>query len=699
MLKEVDQNIATVRSTSNSPATMSSNTVAVEPSHLAIHKTNVFQPPKFFVTNIASSPGKNFLVSRRGAGRGHAPIDGAFSKLDIYDIYSRAHPKFILSIIVNEDITGLAWIDEKHFIGVSRESTITLFSVGTGARVRCITTDYGPITCLKYSPQDNLLVTGTEYGYAVAYSISDGPDKVIEYIKKMVKVNDCIQVIDMCQPTEERPNRMIYGACPNKVVIWDYEKLKILDSIVIEHGISSVLALKNGDFVIGDLHGHLGVYDSNSFTCRQNDKILTSAVACLAADSGNRMLLAAGQEPVITLLKTDATSESKDEYLLFEQIRDHTARVNRSIFTSKKEFFTCSDDDLIIKFRFSKSDGGSSKLKRFTVKPNHQSRLVCGHNELLAICGNQIFIYHIDANSELRSKVASYPMQQYLQEPRRTCVIKAYTYIHSATFDKNWICYSTNRGVTMIDRPSLSRLGSPSQSLPGCHILKLCQSGRYLIAGQQKKLAIIKMNHEKLEQTNAPALGTQNADLKTEETKKEVHETIFVDRLRGMIRHVVYQESTGRVFITCGTTRHFLYILQLPIGSNETGKVETIQKFSLPCKPFLKLTLNHHDQEDPNLYAFTRENQLIKCDTFSKSFKTSLVELLAQQERISGLTKDSDIQGVVVLSKSHCLLHDTKCIYKLNIGSNEIVNTTPEYDNINIVSNTIFKEPDEILIV
>jgi hypothetical protein len=657
-----------------------------------------------------------------------------------------------------EDITGLAWLDEKHLISVSKQATINVYSVKLGVKVKVFTTDYGPITSMKHSASDSLLVTGTEYGYAVGYKISDSGNQIV-CDKKMVKINGVIKAVDFHirprdvpmdtsapkdrqkRPASRKRKRSasseesddedsddgddhmkgeflatsditIFGACDKKVVVWDYHKMKILDSVALDHDVTCVLALDNGDFAIGDSEGYLSIYDHETFTCRQNERILKTQISCLTRDAKNSVVLAAGREPIITLLKTDAISATRDEYILFERIKDHSAQVNCALFTSKKEFFTCSDDDLIIKFRMSKSDG-KRKLKRFATKSNHQSRIHCGLNEMMVLPGRALHIYDIDANSQFTPEIETYPMRQSLPEPRRTCVIQAYTYVHSATFDDKWLCYSTDRGTTIIDRPGLSKLSTPSQDLPNCHILKLCQSGRYLVAGQQKKLTITKLGSDSIDHETNDEHGKQvNGDgirsdaqsrVITSNDDSKVHKTIFTCKLKGMVRDILYQQSDDRLIISCGTTRHFLYILQLPRASTSDDtsaeqKVDIIHKFGLPSSPSSHLAINHHDPHDSNLYICTTKNQFIKCDTRIKALKTELTKLIEGSGSVSNFPKDKNVQGIVILSKSHCLMYDSNYISKLDIDNNEIVNETPKYDDINIVCNTIFKQPGEILI-
>jgi hypothetical protein len=738
-----------MNSNSQSPA------ISAHKTHLAIHSTNAYQHLNYVVTTMAASPKKLFLVARR-ACISQEFQDTPLSKLDIYDINVKGHTKFAFSIIEYEDITGLAWFDEKHFISVSIQAAINVYSVKLGLKTKVYTTDYGPIMSMKYSLVDNLLVTGTEWGYAVGYKISDSGN-LIECDKKMTKVNGPIRSIDFhvrpcevpmeidqpklekkqkpkapslgkrkrsesseesgCEETDQEDdsaqfnfladkNITIYGACNNRVVVWDYHKMRNLDSVVLDFDACCVLALENGNFMVGDAEGYLGLYDNESFTCRQNERISNSPILCLARDSKHSVILAAGHEPIITLLKCDLTSEAKDEYILFERIKDHSAQVNCALFTSKKEFFTCSDDDLIIKFRISKS-GGMRKLKRFASKTNYQSQIHCGVNEIMYICGKSLHIYTIDTNPQSKPELESYPLRLSLPEPKRNCVIKAYAYVHAAAFDDKWICYSTNRGITIIDRPGLCEVSKPSEDLPSAHFLKLCQSGRYLVAGQQKKLTITKLSYEYTEQ-ELEEQRIRNTSGKEKrlyaDNKSNVYETLFVRKLGGMVRDVLYQQQDERLIVSCGIMSHSLYILQLPQGSNENGnaladKFDIIHRLRTPCSPLSYFSLNYHDLNDRNLYIYTTRNQLIKCDTKDKSLRTKLTKLIQEHGKISNLPREKNVQGIVVLSKKHCLIYDSNYISKVDTDSNEIVNETARYDDINIVSNTIFKQPEEILIV
>lgn len=748
--------------TNNMGSDTSSPVTIPRREHVAIHYTNVYNPLRFSVKFIAASPNRVFLVALR-ACISQTFANQPFSQLDIYDISFKTHLRFCCSIIEHEDITGLAWLDDKHIVSVSKQATINVYSVKLGIRTKVFTTDYGPITSMKYSASDYLLVTGTEYGYAVGYKISDSGNKIV-CDKKMVKINAPIHSIDLhiqandvpmdvCVPKKNLIKKKspreasrkrkrsasseeseddhesdgddmkdgflansdikIYGASESKVVVWDYHKKAILDTVVRDQEVSCVLALNNGNFAIGDCEGYLSVYDIGTFTCRQNEKILKSPLSCLARDAKNSILLAASREPVITLLKADAACESRDEYILFERLRDHSSQVNCALFTSKKEFFTCSNDDLIIKFRNSKSDG-KRQLKRYMSQANHQSRIHCGLNELLLIAGKALHIYSIEANTHPRSDVQAYPMRQSLPEPRRTCVVQANTYVHAAAFDDKWICYSNDRGIMIIDRPGLSKLYKPSQNLPNCHILRLCQSGRYLIAGQQKKIIIIDLAARVEENKSEPEtnqldngvdrLEDKEDQITTRNGDSRTYKTVLISKLKGMVRDILHQQSTDRLIISCGSTRHFIYIAQLPkmAGHDNDAASQTISfvhKLSLSSSPLSHLALNYHDHDDTNLYIFTAKNQLIKCDTLSESFHTDLANMVDEQKCVSNMPKDKCIQGIALLSRNHCFVYDSNQIFKLDIDNNEFLNETARYDRINVVSNTIFERPEEILIV
>lgn len=699
---------------------------------------------------MSASPEKVLLAARRGY-LNPKDINGPFSQLDLYDITSKSQPKYVHTIIEYEDITGLSWLDEKHLISVSLQATINIYNIKSGTKVKSMTTDYGPITSFKHSVANNVLVTGTEYGYAAVYKIGT-KDRSIECVNKMVKVTEMIAAIDFqikprplpakklavskkpsdllkhakrkgAESSEESENDddddsdteksdggffemndlVIYGGYLDKLVAWDFHRTTILDTVVVGNKVSSIVVLRSGNIAVADVAGYLGIIDHITFTCRQSDRLFESSILTLATNYKNSTIVAAGHEPIIAILKIDKSSEAKDLYILREKLRDHSAPVASSLFTTKREFFTASDDNKVVKFRLARSDG-ALKMKRFNLMPTYKNKMNFHNHEAMAIFGKSFQIFKFNTDAQHTPEV---PSRRSFSEPQRTCTIRASAYVHAATLDDKWFCYSTSSGVKILNRPKLDRVDTTALKLPACHIMRLCQSGRCLVIGQQKKLAIIELEDE-LQPNVVKSADDHKTDGSDEgvdnKPKVKEHKSIFVSKLKGVIRDMLYFESSNRLIVSCGTTSHSLYVIKMPSPNAPGGskidedEVGILFKTGVPS-PISHIARNIYNQDDLNLYIYTTRDQIIACDTLSKTLKKDLTKGLTQQERIRGLPKDIGIQGMVVLSSSQCLIYDSMYVFKADLGTNEIVNSTMDYARILTLDNAIFNKSHEILIV
>lgn len=700
---------------------------------LYIHQTNLFQPHKLGISAIAQSPNREFLaITRRYLNQ--KDINHPFTLIEIYEASSETYPKYIQTIVEYEDITGIGWTSGKHVITASRQAKINIYDITSGTKIKSTTTDFGPIVCMKLSDVDHLLVTGTEYGYVAVYRIGS-KGKNVECVAKMVKINDSIQAIDFhvrqrtsaafkkvsspikivrsskrkkadSSDGENTDNKnengtpkefletcdvTIYGGSKTNVVSWDYHRKTIIETIIISNEVFSVLVLKNGDIAVGDSKGYLGIFDQNSFTCRQNEKVLDHGILCLAQNSDSSIILVSGQEPTIALFKISRASEVGGEYVLFEMLKDHNGHVTSATFKSKKDFFTCSLDGTIVRFKTNKSKG-RKVLDRFITMPNFTGRIKfsCG-NEVMALYGKSLLVYKLVESSEFRLAVSQNCLtRQSLEEPRKTCTLKVGSYIHSAVIDSKWICYATRKRLAIHRRSNLQQAETTAEKLPNCQILQLCCDGQYLIAGQQKKLFIIKLN--------GSSKAQDNQEISDDTSKNSVmHEIIFAYKTKGVVQQIIYQKHINQLIVACGSPRNFLYTFRFP-SSTSDNKIEFLIRIGLPHSLSF-IAYNSYDLNDANIYVYTTKDQLIKCDGLAESLNKHLVARFMQQSRIQGLPLDINSLGLLVISQKQCIVYEKDRMFKVDIEANEVINENSNYKYITTIDKSIFNEQDELLII
>lgn len=661
-------------------------------------------------------------------------INEPLSIIDIYDISTGNLPLRMHSIVEYENLTGSAWIGNKRFVTVTEQATINIYDLKAGAKIKTLTTDFGPIQCMKYSSDESLLITGTKYGYVAAYRI-DAKKKSIECVSKMVKINESIDAIDFkFSPRENAPKRdaslkvvrpgkrkrtdstddsdneeqangiqndqleyleahdiMIYGASARNVIAWDYHRKTVQETMIIGGNVTSVLVLRNGNIAAGDSEGYLEILDHNSFTSRQKERVLDSGALCIVQNHDSSMILVGGLEPKFGLMKKNRSSESKDEYVLFEKLKEQHGHISCASFINKTDFYTCTLEGTIVKFKTDQVDG-KKVLNRYVTLPDTTEKIKFSPNEVMVIYGKSLTIYKIDGSSSGEWQGHNI-VHESLPEPQKSCTLRVKAFVHSAAVSEKWICYATRRKLAIHNRDNLAHPEHANEKLPACHIMELCNSSQYLFAGQDKKLYVIKLNEPNA--SNSQEEGT--------ESKSKPHEIIFAYKTKGVIRQMMHHKHTNTLVVTCtGKTNH-LYVFKLPQDAKRrvpaNKKVECLSKVRLPeLSPFF--TYNSGNSKDKNIYIYSRNDQIIKCDISTEiSDADALASKFSDQERIKQLPGDLNILGMLMIAQKQCIIYERDRMFKLSMEANEITNENSTYKRITKIGSSLFNKSEELLIV
>ena len=770
---------------------------------LTIHHTNLYKPHRIGVTSIAFNSSKSLFAARRGYNK-PTDINHPFSLVDLYEIPSSSILTYCATITVYEDITGLVWINDNHLLTVSRQSTINIYQARSCANLKTLTTDYGPILSMKYSPRLRLLITGTELGFIAAYRVSWDPYD-IKFVEKLVKINVAITALDFHSSEREKttakrkktfsriPSKRkrgkdtseesdmsesddgqdedpqvdlfekydltIYGANTENVCVWDFHRNTIIDKIVVSNQITALRTLGNGDVILGDCKGHLGIFDKNSLTCRQSDHIFEGPVLALSRNKRSTKILATGEKSNIVMLKADKNAPTRDEYILFENFTDHIGAIKCAEFCSSRDFYTASQDSKIIKFEVTQRDG-RKVLNRHVTRPYFFDRVHANAKELLLIYGKSLMIYKLSEveSPDLSAENLKLPICVELPPPRKGCTVRIGRYVHSATFSNKWVCYSTNRGLYIHDRLNIKQRYTTTYSLPKCHALELTECGRYLVAAQQEKLFVIRLESDPSESTNRPDEAEENGDLaetgssdndsasedidqdesdskkdahKARQSSSHEHEVVFALKLKGVIKKIFHMTHLNRIVAVCGISySHHLYQFQLPDLPNcqdksVDDKIFLQSRINFPHH-LINVTFNPFDENDHDLYIYTGKCQLVKYNCLGsagqkgekvspstlngstrkerrksrRKVERQYVEDLMSKESINGLSRGTKINGMIVISSDYCILYGDNKMFKLDIARNEIINENQDYANISLMSNySMFKKSNELLII
>lgn len=694
--------------------------------NLTIHRSNLFHPTPLGITNLALSPEKTLLaVTREHVSK--EKVNAPLTIVQIYQVFPNLCPKPLQSIVEYESLVGITWVSPKMILSASREQTINIYKSRDGSKVATTMTDYGPILCMKYHQEENLLFTGTEYGYVAVYTV-DLVHKKVELLSRMVKVSGKICSIDyVCkqkqivqvEQSKPKPGKRkrkqtdssddeageldedelpkeanfldshditIYGACDRSVIVWDFHRKTIKDTVNISLNsncrVLSVLALKNGDFIAGDSTGTINIFDAESLTCKQTMNILRSGVSCLTTDARNSDLVVSGEDPTIVTLK----SNKQGDFVLFDNMQVHTHLVT-SMLVTKKGLLSGALDGRLIKFEKQHGKG----LSKIITLPDNTDKIKFAKGEMLVQGEKSLTIWRLppptNSNSPRKAQASLEKDPDHVR-PVKLLLVRARTFIHASTFSDKWVSYSTKNDLHIFDR-TVEGLKSyrPEQKLPNCNVLELCSSDQYLAAASQRYLFLIDLEKSKVDEVPMDVEGDQR---KTE--AREAKSIVQKLHLKSSIRQVLNLESMGLLVIACSSPKNYIYIYKFQPKS-DTSLVRQA-KFCLGDRGISFITYNSTNKRDSNIYVYTTCNRLIRMDL--KKPVANLSSQVENQDRIDELPENASILGMVIVSKEHCILYDNDRIFKLDIKSNRIVNMISNYKYIMRMDNFAFQKLDQV---
>jgi len=684
--------------------------------NLFIHHANLFHPKAQSLCHLSHSSENGFIAATRKLVDQEG-IDSKLTLIEFYKIDSDRAPLLTQTIVEYEQITGIAWISADQLLSVSKQQTISIYSIKHGLKTSTTITDYGPILCMKYSSSNGLLVTGTEYGYAVAYHI-DAENETIEPVNKMVKVTDAIRSMDFAMRPRERGNVKpltkqvkssagkrkrsdssdesgdndnddddndinegylhsvditIYGASKGEVIAWDYHRRIIMETMRIgDEGctVLTVISFQNGDIIIGDSTGTVSIFDHNSFTCRQTINLLQSGVSCLALSPKERRILISGQDPTIYCMKRDRAVS--DEFVVFEKIEFHTYPVNSIVFVSRRKFFTGSADGFMARFRLS-GKASELRLEKHITLPSYSGNVKFSNREMMIQYDRSLVIWRLpkESNSSLDDRSELKPIKLIL--------IKARAYIHSSTFSADWISYSTSKGLHLFKRCGKSLISyKPDKRLAHCCTQQICSNDRYLVAAIQRNLYIID-------------LSKQSDDSESDSPPCEI---VTEKRLKSVVKEIIDFKPLNQVVVVCASIKSLIYLFDLnneAEGPCDTKKL-SFENHGLNFVDYYSVTGSEH-----HLYAFVDGNCIVKFDPSED--QQDLDSRINAQEPIIGLPEDINISGLVFMSKELCLLYSYDRVFKVDLDANKVINENADYRYIIKMDNRVLEDVNQPVLV
>lgn len=690
---------------------------------LLIHHANVFHPKPLGITSMTDRNGDLVAVSKDYSHMGD--FKQPLSILEIYKIGPKFAPRLIQTLFNYETVTGIAWASPKLLLTVTKEQTINFWSLRKGTKCMSIVTDYGPITCMKYSAKYGLLVTGTVYGYAAAYKICANVNS-IEFQGKMVKIPSAIQSIDLgfgpelnvtpklVKPASNEPKVKsrkrkrkhdsddsddeqvkiedakfpnidevnVYGATQSEVVVWDYHKKTIVETIRGGDKSCHVLTLRvlrNRDILVGDSDGYLSLFSNSTFTCRQNLKVLESSLLCIAVNDPEDIILVSGKEPTVVILKRQEAIG--DEFLLFERIETHIHDVRSMVFTSNTEFFSGAIDGFFVRYKI-KDDKKTRRLIKNVTLPNYHHDIKLSKKEMMIQYDRSLVIWKLPRSSSDEIDTSQDGDQL---NPVKSLLLQARTHVHSSTFSDRWICYSNEKDVYIFDRLE-GKLTSrrPDKKLPNCNLLVLCANNRYLAACAGHELYIIDLDDGNSEKTSP------------EESRSSKFKVAAEYKLKSTIRHAMGIESENMLVVGCGPPKSMIYTYSF--NPNSKNVLESVAKLSIQYHEISFVTHNSAVERNPSIYFYSGKDQIIKLDASERN-EADVFKRFNKHDSVEGLPDDANILGMVFVSADHCILYDNHRMFKVDLASNKVVNQSTDYDYIIKMDNFVFDKADQIALV
>lgn len=674
-----------------------------EKHELQIHCTNEFHPKPLGITHLALNSGKGLIAIVRKL---YCKNDQENLRVRYIEIY-RMLSKLVLvhSFVEYDQVTGIEWLSKDVLVTVSLEQTINVYSIKTGQKIFSTITDYGPISSMKLSLGQNLLLTGTEYGYVAAYRIGE-KNKSVEPINKMVKINGPVSFLDIHitlndgkkpetrakvianKPTKRKrattsdgeseseededdsvneylsdSEILIFGASGGDVVVWNYHKKTIIDTVHIGEDISvnALLTLSNGEVVVGDSSGTVSVLDTSTLTCRYSTSVLETEVLCLTKSFDENSLLVSGQDSAIIIMQRDKSN--RDEYRLKEKIEAHTNRITSLCFWSKKGFLSGSLEGFLSRYK----RGKENRLKRETIGPHFSDKITYFDGEMMIQNHKSLEIFKLlktDRNNSNPAELTNIELNRVLR-------IKSKNHVQSCVFNDKYIAYSGPHMLIVFHRDSPDKTTHlhADESLQRCTNLKLC--GNYLVACSNNDLTVIE-------------LDTKHKDV-------VACRVVCKHSLKSIVQKLLYVERTSQLVVSCGPIKNLIYRLDLNPESAEPFSILDCVSLQDERISFMVPGLNRNYE-----YIYTDTDKILRMNVTTTLNESKIQKRLSGKSSVQGLPKDAHVLGMIILTKDHGILYDSNCMYKIDLNSNEIVNHSSNYNQIVTMDNLAFGDPQDV---
>lgn len=717
-----------------------------------IHHTNLFRPNPLPITklDLFRLNKTSLAVIKEYVNESTDDADKknqqAVNIIEVYRLTNSQSPKILVSIYDYETITGISWISAHHFITVTKEQTINLYNAKRGIKVFSHLTDYGPINSMKINLQHNLIMTGTEYGYAVAYKFKHDKEVEdnfeLEFLSKMVKVNEKITSIEFTVQRKEKaqPNKkitkrkicnrtlrskkkredhndddsidtsssseseheneedttflggydaIIFGACQNEVIAWDFHKHSIIETIRVGDKetcrVNTLLSLYSGDLITGNSDGTISFFDGKTLTCKYYTKILEGEILAIAKNDSQTRLLVSGKDTSIAILKRGVVM--KDEYVLFERVELHSRDVTTITFAGRKNFLSGSLDGTIGRFRLTGGRFDKVSLDKDTIIHNYSNNIRFSNQRMLIQAEMSLTVWRLPKLDKSYEEFSAEELHD--QKPIKQLQLKTRNFIQASAISQNLIAYATRRGVNIYLEYNGSQYCYTSEKeLTDCTHLEFCFDNKILAVAQYDKVNLLDLG---------PIFEQIPSDSVSSKASGKKLSIIGEKNLQATINQMTYAKSMGTLFVSCSGPKAYIHIIKL---SPDAGNaLDNCHRFYFKNNEILFFTYNSTDHKDHNLYVYTNDDKIIRFKPETYNSEPSQDDLYSHIKKVQGIPETTNIIGMFMITDDLCILYDSKSIFKVDIGLNRVISHNDDYNYIIKISNSVFNTGDEAALV
>lgn len=672
--------------------------------HLSIHKLELFKPRAIpIVYMIPDEYGNHHGIIKHLFIDNHKPDTISF--IEIYRTDLNCEPRLIQRLQIHAKVTAFTWLSDSNILTVDMNQTISIYSVKLNTLIYSKTTDFGPITCMKYLWQYETLIAATQYGYITAYKIKlKALD--IKFIKKLTKINGSIQCMDLFidfehplkdikkiepgkrkrsdrdKPLDKLKNYpiTIYGSCGAAVTAWDYHKETIVDTVQVGEKalqVCSLLVIRNGHLIVGDSKGSLSVFDHKTFTFRQNLKLFESPVLCISKCEGSKTVYACGQEYLARL-----RARSSGEVIICEKNRIPVDGIVSLIFQRRRTFYVAGKGGFIVRCDIPDDDSRKEIKKTLKLPPWNRS---------IEFYGREVMIKQpTNLNLWKFPKVSLNDDDNQLHElsgcvPTNNLRLKTKNFIHASTFTKDWICYSTKKFLHVYHR-----IGAEIQEvevdrkLSECHLLSISRDGNTLAACTGSFIYFINLDLDLAKSNSKDSISKHCCKVMESQA-----------RLKASVTNIMSPSSDIFVASVGPYSNHVMTYQR----AEDSSGFHLISEINLGDFQVSLISRNPLDKSN-SVYIITSGNHLLKHNFREKTEEScNFSKQLSDDKIIENLPFDSDIFGMLHIDENNFIIYDQKRMYKLDIGENRITKQNSAFSTIAGLYNGAFSKPYHLVLM